>query len=188
MKNYFLVMCYTSICALTLGFVQAPVWAQSPNFKPSDQSFGQSSADALPKADLIVVYKRSQRMFLLQEGQILRQYRVAFGKNPVGHKVQMGDNRTPEGRYTIDMRNEKSAYFRSLRISYPNSTDIATADAIGVDPGNWLMIHGLPNGRSAASVGHPQKNWTRGCIAVDNDEMQELWQMVDVGTPINIKP
>ena len=141
-----------------------------------------------PKVDQIVVYKHQHKMLLLQDGQMVRQYRVALGKNPVGHKVQMGDNRTPEGKYTIDLRNQESAYFRSLRISYPDGVDAEIARTIGVHPGNWIMIHGLPNGRSAASVGHPQKDWTNGCIAVTNDEMLEIWQMVDVGTPINIKP
>ena len=147
-----------------------------------------AQTSASPKIDQIVVYKHQHKMLLLQDGQIVRQYRVALGKSPVGHKVQMGDNRTPEGKYTIDFRNQESAYFRSLRISYPDGVDAEIARTIGVHPGNWIMIHGLPNGRTAANVGHPQKNWTNGCIAVTNDEMLEIWQMVDVGTPINIKP
>lgn len=151
--------------------------------------WGQGAiAQNLPKVDQIVIYKRQHKMLLLQEGQIVRQYRIALGKNPRGHKMQMGDNRTPEGTYKIDLRNDQSSFYRSLRISYPDGVDSEIARTIGVHPGNWIMIHGLPNGRDAASVGHPNRDWTNGCVAVNNQEMTEIWQMVDIGTPITIRP
>lgn len=143
---------------------------------------------ATVKADQIVLYKGKRLMYLMRDGRILRKFRVALGKNPVGHKIESGDNRTPEGKYIIDMKNATSAYFLSLRISYPDRSDADVADALETKPGDWIMIHGLPNDRSAAQVGHPDKDWTNGCIAVNDQEMIEIWQMVDLGTRISIWP
>lgn len=143
---------------------------------------------AASRADEIVVYKSRRLMYLLNKGRIVRKYKIALGKNPVGHKLEWGDNRTPEGKYRIDLRNNKSAYHLSLRISYPDATDSDVAASLDVKPGDWIMIHGLPNGRGAGSVNHPNKDWTNGCIAVTNEEMREIWQMVDLGTPISIWP
>lgn len=139
-------------------------------------------------ADEIVVYKANHLMYLLKNGRIIRKFRIALGKNPIGHKLQWGDFRTPEGRYRIDMKNAQSSFYRSIRISYPDATDADVAGALDVKPGDWIMIHGMPNGRSAAQVGHPYKDWTNGCIAVTNAEMAEIWRMVRVGTPISIWP
>lgn len=148
----------------------------------------QAATDVTGPADEIVVYKSRRTMYLLKKGRILRKYRIALGKNPVGHKLEWGDNRTPEGKYRIDLKNPKSAYYLSIRISYPDATDADVAASLDVNPGDWIMIHGLPNGRNAAQVSHPQKDWTNGCIAVTNQEMDEIWRMVNVGTPISIWP
>lgn len=142
----------------------------------------------LPKADQIVVYKSKRMMYLMKQGRILAKYRVALGKNPVGHKLESGDNRTPEGKYTIDMKNDKSSFFLSLRISYPDGNDADVASALETHPGDWIMIHGTPNDRTPQKVGHPNKDWTNGCIAVTNEEMADIWRRVDVGTPITIWP
>lgn len=139
-------------------------------------------------ADEIVVYKSKRVMYLLNKGHVIRKYRIALGQNPVGHKLQWGDNRTPEGKYKIDLKNGKSAYHLSLRISYPDATDADVAASLDVNPGDWIMIHGLPNGRTAKSVQHPTKDWTNGCIAVTDQEIREIWKMVDIGTPISIWP
>jgi murein L,D-transpeptidase YafK len=127
-------------------------------------------------------------MLLISGGTVLRSYRVALGSAPEGHKQQEGDGRTPEGRYTIERRNPRSAYHLSLRISYPSSADRMRAEEMGVDPGGDIMIHGLPNGVAAEDHGHPGRDWTRGCIAVTNAEMEEIWGLVDDGTVIEIHP
>ena len=117
-----------------------------------------------------------------------RIYAVALGARPAGHKLQQGDERTPEGVYSIDARNSDSAYHLSLRISYPNEEDRRRADARGVDPGGQIMIHGMGNAVARMGPLHPHFNWTDGCVAVTDEEMDEIWKLVDIGTPIEIKP
>jgi len=134
------------------------------------------------RADRIVVNKSRREMLLLRGQSILRSYRVALGRDPVGHKQREGDGRTPEGDYTIDRRNPRSNYHLSLHISYPNTADRARAAGIGVDPGGDIMIHGLKNGEPR------EHDWTQGCIAVTNSEMDEIWSLVADGTPIRINP
>jgi len=121
-------------------------------------------------------------MLLLRGESVLRQYRVALGRNPVGHKDREGDGRTPEGRYVIDRRNPNSRYHLSLRISYPNADDVARARAAGAEPGGDIMIHGLKDGERR------EGDWTLGCIAVTDEEMDEIWGLVAEGTPIVIEP
>ena len=137
--------------------------------------------------DKIVVVKHKRRMYLYTDGRVVKEYKVSLGRNPVGHKYEQGDNRTPEGTYYIDWRNAESSYHLSLRISYPNDNDIARARDRGVHPGGMIMIHGLPNGKSDMVNTHRITDWTNGCIAVTNQEMDELWSVVPTGTPIEIK-
>jgi murein L,D-transpeptidase YafK len=134
------------------------------------------------RADRIVVHKARREMLLLHRNALLRSYRIALGRMPLGHKVQEGDGRTPEGRYVIDRRNPKSAYHLSLHISYPNADDCEQARQLGVEPGGDIMIHGVKNG-----VRHPEEDWTQGCIAVTDREMDEIWGLVPDGTPIEIE-
>jgi murein L,D-transpeptidase YafK len=134
------------------------------------------------RANRIVVDKARRQMLLLRGESILRSYRIALGREPIGHKFCEGDGRTPEGRYTIDRRNPKSKYHLSLHISYPNAGDVARAQAAGVDPGGDIMIHGLKDGMPAPG------DWTQGCIAITNEEMDEVWNLVADGTPIEIHP
>ena len=148
----------------------------------------QSARLTSPKADRVVVLKTERKLVLMQDDRVLRIYRVALGRYPTGHKQQQGDARTPEGAYTLDFKLEDSAFYRAIRVSYPNQQDISYANARGVDPGGKIMIHGLPNKISASRVGHPMIDWTQGCIAVTNREMDEIWSMVDPGTPIEIHP
>jgi murein L,D-transpeptidase YafK len=129
----------------------------------------------------VVVHKGRRELLLLSGEAVVRSYRVALGRDPVGHKVQEGDGRTPEGRYTIDRRNPKSRYHLSLHISYPNAQDSERAHAMGVEPGGDIMIHGLKLG-----VSHPESDWTQGCIAVTDAEMDEIWELVADGTPVEI--
>lgn len=149
----------------------------------------QASTKAQVKAAGIIVYKSERLMILFdKDGKLLRSYAISLGDNPVGHKQQEGDERTPEGLYYIDARNPDSAFHLSLKISYPNEDDIARARAKGVDPGSMIMIHGLKNGKGWMKAKYQGKDWTDGCIAVTNREIEEIWRLVDDGTPILIKP
>lgn len=140
------------------------------------------------QADRVVIHKQRRRLLLMADGQVFREYRVALGFNPVGHKVREGDGRTPEGLYHIDLRKRDSNFHRALRISYPDDDDIRRAAARGVSPGGAIMIHGLPNGKGWVGAAHSISDWTDGCIAVSNDEMDEIWRMVPLGVPVEILP
>ena len=138
------------------------------------------------QADKIVVRKAAREMQLLRGDDVLRTYRIALGGAPEGHKLQEGDQRTPIGDYVIDWRNPRSMAHLSLHISYPNEQDVAAAKEANVSPGGNIMIHGLPNGWGFLSAVHHLWDWTDGCVAVTNSEMQEIWSMVPNGTPISI--
>jgi murein L,D-transpeptidase YafK len=138
--------------------------------------------------DRVVVYKAQRKLVLLADGKEIKSYQVALGAAPIGAKRQQGDHRTPEGLYTLDFRNAHSQYYKSLHISYPNSQDLLAAKKRGVSPGGDVMIHGLPKGYGWLGSKHRLEDWTDGCIAVTNQEMDEIWSLVRVGTPIEIKP
>jgi murein L,D-transpeptidase YafK len=137
---------------------------------------------------LVLVLKSERRMLLLRSGEVLREYPISLGDAPSGPKRVLGDGRTPEGVYLLDWRSEDSAYHRAIHISYPNEEDQARADELGVHPGGNIMIHGLPNGEGWIGEAHRGLDWTRGCIAVTDQEMDEIWELVDDGTPIEIRP
>jgi murein L,D-transpeptidase YafK len=139
------------------------------------------------KADSIVVEKSSHRMSLLKDGRVLRTYRVALGRGGPERKSRRGDARTPEGSYVIDRHNPKSCCHLALHISYPNAGDLAAARARGVKPGSDIEIHGLSKGASWLGDWHRTRDWTHGCIAVTNSEMDEIWRVVPDGTPIVIR-
>lgn len=142
----------------------------------------------LPKADAIVVHKSERRLALLRNGKEIKSYRVSLGRNPVGQKLAAGDGRTPEGDYLIDWRKPNSQYYKALHISYPRVSDQRSAEEAGRNPGGAIMIHGLPNDRPRAHHYLPGIDWTEGCIAVTNREMDEIWRSVRDGTPIRILP
>ena len=141
-----------------------------------------------PHADRIVVVKSTHTMTLYAAGKELKTYHVWLGRGPGKAKQQQGDNETPEGSYTITGRNAHSAAHLSLRISYPNAADRERARRLGVDPGGDIMIHGLPPGNDWIKPGQPLADWTFGCIALTDSEMDEIWKLVPIGTPIEIKP
>jgi murein L,D-transpeptidase YafK len=142
-----------------------------------------------PVAAKIIVFKSERRMELLDvKSKILKAYEVSLGGNPEGPKSQRGDSKTPEGTYEISGRNPGSSYHLSLRISYPNKQDIMQAEARGVSPGGDIFIHGLPNGKGFIGFQHLLYDWTDGCIAVTNQEIEDIWNMVPDGTPIEIRP
>lgn len=138
-------------------------------------------------ADRVLVDKSDEKMYLVEGDEVLAEYSVSFGANPKGHKQQQGDERTPEGNYVLDFKKADSAYYKAIHISYPNDADKEAAAARGVDPGGDIMIHGQRNWFGWLSVITQRFNWTDGCIAVTNSEMDEIWQMVPVNTPIEIR-
>ena len=140
------------------------------------------------KIDAVLVEKANRKMYLISDGRKYREYNISLGDNPIGHKQQEGDQRTPEGNYIIDYRNPNSRYHLSLHINYPNEQDKASAKRRGVSPGGDIFIHGLPNGLGFIPSAFSGKDWTDGCIAVNNKEIEEIWALVKNGTPIEIRP
>ena len=136
--------------------------------------------------DKVFVDKSDRILQLLSGDKVIKSYHIALGGNPIGHKQQQGDQRTPVGSYTLDYKNEKSKFYRSIHVSYPNTTDKARAKSRGVSAGGDIMIHGQKNGFGALGLLNQQRDWTEGCIAVTNDEMDEIMAAVKVGTPIEI--
>lgn len=139
------------------------------------------------RADRIVVDKGERRLYLMRKGAVIDAFSVALGSDPAGDKVQDGDGRTPDGLYTIDAKSPKSAYHLSLHISYPDAEDRAEAARRGVKPGGDIAIHGLPDGLAMVGALHRLFDWTNGCIAVTDTEIERIWARVAVGTPIEIK-
>lgn len=148
-------------------------------------SLGQSSRIAV---DRVLVIKHERILRLLNHGKVVKTYKVALGSEPVGPKRQQGDHRTPEGNYVLDSRNAHSQFYKSIHISYPNSEDKTRATAAHVSPGGDVYVHGLPNGYGAVGAAHRLRDWTDGCIAVTDSEIDEIWDLVKNGTPIEIRP
>lgn len=161
-----------SYCHRLKEFASKPKWSLPSEFGEADQ---------------LVVDKSRHLLHVLSNEKLIRTYRVALGKgSPQGHKRKAGDNKTPEGNYFIEYKNSASDYHLSLKISYPNQDDINWARKNGVDPGGDIMIHGLPNSAiKRALINHP-KDWTKGCVAVNNREIEEIFDYVHSGTPIEL--
>lgn len=138
--------------------------------------------------DSIVVHKSRRTMAVYSNGRLLKIYQVALGKNPVGDKEFEGDNKTPEGIYTINAKNPNSAYHKNLGVSYPDSAHIEAAAKLGKKAGGDIKIHGLRNGSGWLGKFHRLKDWTAGCIAVTDEEIDELFNTVQIGAKIEIKP
>ena len=142
-------------------------------------------------AERVVVDKSARKLYLYRNGHPYREYRVSLGAMPVGPKQRAGDLRTPEGSYTLDWRNPHSRYYKAIHISYPNEQDRQRAARLGVDPGGDIMIHGehyLPSLQRTLRRARTPKDWTEGCIALNNEYIDELWKEVADGTPIEIRP
>ena len=145
-------------------------------------------ADEFPTADKVLIEKSKRQLHLLKDGKPFRTFRIALGIRPVGDKQHEGDFRTPEGSYTLDVRNPNSEFFLSIHVSYPNSEDVRSARAKGVDPGGAIMIHGQPNEPTRSEAYYRTQDWTNGCIAVSNSDMIDIWLMTENNTPIEIRP
>jgi murein L,D-transpeptidase YafK len=139
-------------------------------------------------ADSVVVEKSRRSLTLYQAGFPVKTYGIALGKEPAGDKIHRGDGRTPEGLFYIDSRNPASKYHRSLHISYPDAAHMKRASSLGLAAGGDVMIHGLPRGYEKFGAQHREWDWTEGCVAVTNEEIEEIWSAIPDGTPIQIKP
>lgn len=149
------------------------------------------SAMSKPKqydADSIVLDKSKRSLSMYHRGQLVKRYSVALGRNPVGNKQRRGDGRTPEGLYRIEGRNPWSKYHLSLRVSYPSAADRDRAARRRVSPGGDIMLHGLPKEFATVGALHRQQDWTEGCVALTNEEIEEIWRAVPDGAWILIKP
>jgi len=138
--------------------------------------------------DRVLVEKSARQLSIFRDGKKLKSYRVALGRNPVGAKEQEGDMKTPEGIYQIDSRNSQSDYHLALHVSYPSEEDTARATERGVNAGFDIMIHGIQNGSGWIGAFHRWHDWTAGCIALTDEEIEELWRVTPDGTLIEIRP
>jgi murein L,D-transpeptidase YafK len=143
---------------------------------------------AAQKADSVLILKKDHVMELLAGGKVIRTYQVALGRGGLAPKEREGDARTPEGHYIIDSHNADSHYNKALHVSYPDAEDRKRAARLGIAPGGAIMIHGLPNGMGWVGAAHRLYDWTLGCIAVTDGEIDEIWDLVPVGTPVEIRP
>ncbi len=158
--------------------------------KENEISSQQKEIFALQKspADKILIEKKERRLTLISKGKVLKTYKMALGGNPIGPKERQGDNKTPEGTYVVDSRNKDSSYHRSLHVSYPNEKDKKRAQQLGVSPGGDIMIHGIKNGFSWVGDLHTGVDWTKGCIAVPDEEIEEIDKLAPNGTIVEIRP
>jgi len=173
------LLTFISISFTSLASTSATAYSESPS----------TSNDSIPSStviDKVFVDKSDRVLQLIERGNVVRSYRIALGDSPVGHKQQEGDQRTPTGIYTLDYKNENSIAYRSIHISYPNAADKAHAKSLGVSPGGDIMIHGQMNGFGHLGWLNQSRDWTDGCIAVTNDEMDTIMEAVKVDTMIEI--
>ena len=143
---------------------------------------------AEPTVDLVRIFKSDHKLQLISSGHVLKEFKIALGGNPIGHKMQEGDGKTPEGLYVLDYKKSDSAFYKAFHISYPNPVDIASAKSRGVNPGGAIMIHGQKNGFGWLSRLSQRFDWTNGCVALHNSDMDTLWASVKEGTQVEIRP
>jgi murein L,D-transpeptidase YafK len=168
-------MCAKVLTALTVALFSASMMAQG-------------NGQTVLHADHVVVSKKERKLELLSQGKVIKTYKVALGGDPVGPKTRQGDHKTPEGLYILDFRNSHSQFYKAIHISYPSAHDRSLARKKGVSPGGDVFLHGLPNGFGSIGGAHRLKDWTDGCIAVTDEEIDEIWKAVPDGTQIEIKP
>ncbi|MDB4916501.1 MAG: ErfK/YbiS/YcfS/YnhG family protein [Gemmatimonadetes bacterium] len=174
--------------ALTVSVLSAAMIATSPASPADARSLSTMPSPPLGLVDSIVVEKKAHTLTLFRDGRPTRTFLVALGGSPIGDKLRAGDRRTPEGVFYIDSRQPNSKYHLALHISYPDAVHSARSHALGAEPGGDIMIHGLPNGFGAAGASHRLNDWTNGCVALTDQEIEQIWSVVPIGTPVEIKP
>ena len=179
MRRSFVLICSIFVFAIAafIAFDFLQIGRKAPDLAPAEE-----------RATRVEIIKASRQLNLFRGGEIIKSYPVSLGFSPIGHKAKEGDGRTPEGLYAAEFKNARSRFHLALRVSYPNADDRKIAREQGVSPGSDIMIHGLPNGISWLDRLHLSRDWTDGCIAVTNSEMEEIWRLVATGTPIEIRP
>lgn len=166
-----------------------PVQTKIIKAKPIKKAIKKEVKEFEGFVDYVLVKKSERKLYLYSEDEVVKTYKIAMGKQPEGQKERQGDSRTPEGLYTLDWRNPRSKFYRSIHVSYPNVVQTRSAREAGVDPGGEIMIHGQPNEWSERiKLTFNYQNWTEGCIALENHDMTEMWDLVRDGTPIKIDP
>ena len=173
MKRKFII-----ILTLTISVIGLIYFMHSYN-NPLDKSL---------RIDKILVEKSKRQLHVFSDGKLIKTYKISLGRNPIGKKEIEGDKKTPEGLYYIREKNPNSGYYKNLGISYPNNEDIKNSEKIGKNPGGLIKIHGLKNGLGWIGKTHLLFDWTMGCIALTNEDLEELYNCVKIGTPIEIKP
>lgn len=148
----------------------------------------QTGTPPTPKIDSILILKKAHLLELISNGKVVRTYKIALGRGGLAPKQREGDERTPEGHYFIDSRNEHSHFYKALHISYPDANDRKRAASMGISPGGAIMIHGITNGLGWIGSSQRLYDWTAGCIALTDSEMDEIWKLVPNSTPVEIKP
>jgi murein L,D-transpeptidase YafK len=151
------------------------------------QSPAQSVASA-DRADTILIVKHERKLYLLRDKSPLRSYRIALGLSPTGAKEREWDFRTPEGSYIIDFRQEHSHYFKALHISYPSSEDLKRSSALHLPPGRDIFIHGEPNQPTKPVSYYKTRDWTNGCVALSDEDLQDVWNLTAGKTRVEIVP
>ena len=178
-----------ALCVIALGGPTPMATAASASSTPNFDSRTARLRDSdLPIATHVVVHKAERRLEIFQGDEQLREFRIALGGDPTGHKMFEGDSRTPEGRYMLGARNPRSEFFLSMHVSYPNAADTARARKMGRRPGGLIMVHGQPNEPKRSARYYENEDWTDGCIALSNADMMEFWLLVPSNTPIDIRP
>jgi murein L,D-transpeptidase YafK len=172
-QNRRTILCFTGIFAF--------VWL-------SGYAGSRLAAKPAAKVDRIVIEKQNRTLSLMAGAKILKTYKVALGGQPVGAKNRQGDHKTPEGIYSVDAKNPNSQFYKALHISYPNQADRENARQLGVRPGGDVEIHGLGAKWGWIGAKHRLTDWTDGCIAVTNEEIDEIYPQIQVGTPVEIRP
>ena len=170
-----------------IATLQKKIEALEKKIEALDQKFFDYATQK-GSVDRILIEKSARRLMLISQGEVLKTYKIALGGNPIGPKERQGDNKTPEGTYVIDGRNKDSRFHLSLHISYPNERDKNRAKELGDSPGGDIMIHGIKNGSSWVGDGHAKVDWTKGCIAVTNEEIEEIAKLAPNGTIVEIRP
>ncbi len=194
MKKVILLLFLIFIAVAGLCYMQSRRARDTSSSRPSERvsehppTSSDSATGEYQTADLVYIEKEARRLTLFRKGKPIRSYRVALGFAPKGKKTTDGDGKTPEGSYIIDRRKWNSRFHRALHISYPNADDRRQAAERGVSPGGDIMIHGLLNGLGGMGKAHLLHDWTLGCIALTNEEVEEVWRLAPVGTPVEIVP
>lgn len=187
-RTYFLILIFVLLGLIILvWFLHHKNEKQVMSEVTKNIPLNQTQLDTL-HIDEIIVLKGERKLMLKQNGVVIKEYKIALGKNPIGDKQFEGDNKTPEGKYSIDGKNPNSQYYKNLGVSYPNEDDIREAATFGKPAGGDIKIHGFENGFKGNQELFKNIDWTAGCISVTNKEMDELYELIDIGTVIWIKP